>query len=89
MARILAASVAVLIAAWQLSDALTPSGVLLVAAALAVAGIAILIARRPAARASAKTLAGPLALRDRVRGLVVRLLDPGAPGRPRPRAPSA
>ncbi|WP_329234423.1 DUF6412 domain-containing protein [Actinoallomurus sp. NBC_01490] len=90
MTRILAVTVAVLIAGWDAADALTPSGVLLAAAALAVAGLVLLAARRPAVRLAPEGPARSLALRSRARRTaIVRLCDPDAAGRPRPRAPSA
>jgi Family of unknown function (DUF6412) len=90
MTRILAVTVTALIASWNAADALTPSAVLLAAAALAVAGLVILAARRPAAGTAADAPAGSVSLRERAGRMVfVRLRDPNAAGRPRPRAPSA
>ncbi|GLY91653.1 DUF6412 domain-containing protein [Actinoallomurus iriomotensis] len=90
MTRILAVAVAVLVAGWDVADALTPSGVLLAAAALAVAGLVLLAARRPAVRLAAEGAGPSLAMRSRARRTaIVRLCDPNAAGRPRPRAPSA
>jgi hypothetical protein len=90
MTRILAVTVTALIAGWSAADALTPSGVLLAAAALAVAGLVILAARRPAGLLVLETQIRSLALRERAgRTALIRLRDPGAAGRPRPRAPSA
>ncbi len=84
MTRILA----VLITAWQLADAVTPSGVLLAAAVLAV-GLAVLTVRRTRLVAVTPVAEGSAALRSRAgRTVVLRLLDPDAAGRPRPRAPS-
>jgi hypothetical protein len=89
MTRVPAAA-AVLIAGWHVADGLTPSMVLLAAAALAVAGLIALAARRPAAYAASNAPARSLALRERAaRVVVVPLRDPDADGRPRPRAPSA
>ena len=89
MTRILAVTVTVLIAGWNAADALTPSGVLLAAAALAVAGLVILATCRPAPRPVPDApRRRSLALRA-VHAAFVRLLDPDAAGRPRPRAPSA
>lgn len=89
MARTLALTVTALVATWHLADALTPSGVLLAAATLAVAGLVILIARRPVVVGHAETPARTLALRERAaRTTFLRLRDPDAAGRPRPRAPS-
>jgi hypothetical protein len=90
MTRILAVAVAVLIAGWNAADAVTPSAVLLAAAALAVAGLVILAARRPAAHLPPDAPARSVALRERAaQATCVRSCDPGAAGRPRPRAPSA
>jgi hypothetical protein len=90
MTRILAVAVAVMIAGWDAADALTPSGVLLTAAALAVAGLVLLAVRRPAVRHAPEGPARSPALRSRTRRTTtVRLCDPDAAGRPRPRAPSA
>ncbi|MFB9835834.1 DUF6412 domain-containing protein [Actinoallomurus acaciae] len=90
MTRILAVAVAVLIAGWDAADALTPSGVLLAAAALAVAGLVLLAARRPAVRPTPEVSARSVSLRSHARRTaIVRLCDPDAAGRPRPRAPSA
>jgi Family of unknown function (DUF6412) len=90
MTRILAVAVAALIAGWHAADALTPSAVLLAAAALAVAGLVALACRRPAPHLVPDTPAGSRALRERAqRATFIRLRDPGAAGRPRPRAPSA
>jgi hypothetical protein len=90
MTRTLAVTVTALIASWNAADALTPSGVLLVAAALAVAGLVILAARRPAASVTPEAPARSASLRERAgRTVFVRLRDPDAAGRPRPRAPSA
>jgi hypothetical protein len=90
MTRILAVIVTALIASWNAADALTPSGVLLAAAALAVAGLVVLAARRPAANVAPDAAAGHASLRERVgRTVFSRLCDPDAAGRPRPRAPSA
>jgi Family of unknown function (DUF6412) len=90
MTRILAVTVAALIASWNAADALTPSAVLLAAAALAVAAVVILAARRPAASLAPDAPAASASLRERAgRTVFVRLRDPDAAGRPRPRAPSA
>jgi hypothetical protein len=90
MTRILAVAVTVLIAGWNAADALTPSGVLLAAAALAVAGLVILAARHPAVHPAPDTPTRSAALRERAgRAVFIRLCDPDAAGRPRPRAPSA
>jgi hypothetical protein len=90
MTRVLAAAVAVLVAGWHVADALTPSQVMLAAATLAVAGLVVLVARRPAAYLSSQAPLRALALRERAgRTIFLRLRDPDAPGRPRPRAPSA
>ncbi|GLY76453.1 DUF6412 domain-containing protein [Actinoallomurus iriomotensis] len=90
MTRILAVAVTVLVAGWDVADALTPSGVLLAAAALAVAGLVLLAARRPAVRFAAEGAGPSPAMRSRARRTaIVRLCDPNAAGRPRPRAPSA
>ncbi|GAB2830949.1 hypothetical protein GCM10027176_39150 [Actinoallomurus bryophytorum] len=90
MTRILAVTVTALIASWNAADALTPSTVLLAAAALAVAGLVILAARRPAASVAPGVPAGHASLRERAgRTVFIRLRDPDAAGRPRPRAPSA
>jgi hypothetical protein len=89
MTRILAVTVAALIAGWSAADALTPSGVLLAAAALAVAGLVILAVRRPAAHLAPDSQTRSLTLRERAgQTIFIRLRDPGAAGRPRPRAPS-
>jgi hypothetical protein len=88
--RILAVAVAALIASWNAADALTPSAVLLAAAALAVAGLVVLAARRPGASVGPDAPAGSASLRERAgRTVFIRSRDPGAAGRPRPRAPSA
>lgn len=87
MTRTLAVAVTVLIAGWTAADALTPSGVLLAAAALAVAGLALLAAR-PVRTAAAHSPAPPPASRGD-HTLVIRHRDPSAAGRPRPRAPTA
>lgn len=88
MTRILAVTVAVLIAGWNTADALTPSGVLLAAAtALAVAGLILLATRHPAPPAALHGPARPAASRDH-HTIFVRHRDPSAPGHPRPRAPS-
>ncbi|MDN3355319.1 DUF6412 domain-containing protein [Actinomadura sp. DC4] len=86
MTRILAVAVTALIAGWTAADALTPSAFLLAAAALAVAALVVLAARRPdvISLTSARS-----AVVDASRAVVIRLCDPGAAGRPRPRAPSA
>ena len=90
MTRILAVTVTALIAGWNAADALTPSAVLLAAAALAVAGLVVLAARRPAASVAPDVLAGHASLRERAgRPAFIRSRDPDAAGRPRPRAPSA
>jgi hypothetical protein len=90
MTRILAVAVTVLIAGWNAADALTPSGVLLAAAALAVAGLVVLAARRPVVRPVPDARRRALSLRERaVHAAFIRLRDPDAAGRPRPRAPSA
>ena len=91
MTRILAVAVTVLIAGWNAADALTPSGVLLAAAALAVAGLVILATCRPAPRPVPDApRRRSVALRERaVHAAFIRLRDPDAAGRPRPRAPSA
>jgi hypothetical protein len=90
MTRILALAVTVLIAGWDVADAFTPSGVLIAAAALAVAGLVLLAARRTAVRRAPEGPAWSPALRSRARRTtIVRLLDPDAAGRPRTRAPSA
>ena len=90
MTRISAVAVTALIASWNAADALTPSAVLLAAAALAVAGLVILAARRPAASVGPDAPAGSVSLRARAgRTVLIRSSDPGAAGRPRPRAPSA
>jgi Family of unknown function (DUF6412) len=90
MTRILAVTVTALIASWNAVDALTPSAVLLAAAALAVAGLVILAARRPAASVAPDASSGSVSLRERAgRTVFIRLRDPGAAGRPRPRAPAA
>jgi hypothetical protein len=82
--------VAALVAAWQLADALAPTAVLLAVATLAVAGLVALVARRPATVTGAGGPAHALALRERAsRTTFLRLRDPDAAGRPRPRAPSA
>jgi hypothetical protein len=88
MTRILAVTVAALIASWNAADALTPSAVLLAAAALAVAGLVILAARRPAASVASDVPAGRVS-EHAGRTIFIRLRDPDAAGRPRPRAPSA
>ena len=88
--RIPAVAVAVLIAGWNAADAFTPSAVLLAAAALAVAGLVILAARRPPAHLPADAPARSAALRERDgQATFIRSRDPDAAGRPRPRAPSA
>jgi predicted permease len=88
MARVLAASVAMLLAAWQLPDALTSSAVLLAAAALAV-GLVVLTVRLAPAYVFAEAPGRGVALRSRAsRTIFLRLRDPDAAGRPRPRAPS-
>jgi hypothetical protein len=85
-----AVAVTVLIAGRHLADMCGPSSLLLAAAALAVAGLVVLAARRVAERPAPDAPACRLALRDRAaRAILVRLCDPGAAGRPRPRAPSA
>jgi hypothetical protein len=90
MTRILAVAVTVLIAGWNAADALTPSAVLLAAAALAVAGLVILAARHPAVHLTPDNRVRSVALRERAgRAVFIRLRDPDAAGRPRPRAPSA
>jgi Family of unknown function (DUF6412) len=91
MTRILAVAVTVLIAGWTAADALTPSGVLLAAATLAVAGLVILATCRPAAPPVPDApRRRSVALRERaVHAAFVRLRDPDAAGRPRPRAPSS
>jgi hypothetical protein len=90
MTRILAVTVTVLVAGWNAADALTPSAVLLAAAALAVAALVILAVRHPAVHLTPEDQAPSAALRERAgRAVFVRLRDPGAAGRPRPRAPSA
>jgi len=90
MTRILAVTVAALITSWNAADALTPSAVLLAAAALAVAGLVILAARRLAASGTPDAPAGHASLRERAcRTVFIRSGDPDAAGRPRPRAPSA
>jgi hypothetical protein len=90
MTRILAVAVTALIASWNAADALTPSAVLLAAAALAVAGLVILAARRPAVGVATDAPAGSGSLRERAgRTIFIRLRDPNAAGRPRPRAPAA
>lgn len=86
MTRTPAVAVTVLIAGWTAADALTPSGLLLAAAALAVAGLALLTTRRHA-RTAACSPAPPPASRGE-HTLVIRHRDPSAAGRPRPRAPS-
>jgi hypothetical protein len=87
MTRIPAVAVTVMIAGWNAADA---QAVLLAAAALAVAGMVLLALRsapRPAPYTPARRYA---ALRERaVRAAVIRVRDPDAAGRPRPRAPSA
>jgi hypothetical protein len=89
MTRIPAVAAAVLIAGWNAADAVTPSAVLLAAAALAVAGLVMLAARRPAAPQPPDAPAR-VALRERAgQATFVRSRDPDAAGRPRPRAPSA
>jgi len=91
MTRILAVTVTALIAGWNAADALTPSGVLLAAAALAVAGLVILATCRPAPRPVLPDAPRrrSVALRERaVHAAFIRLRDPDAAGRPRPRAPS-
>ena len=89
MTRILAAGVAALIASWTVVEALTPSAVLLAAAALAVAGLVALAARRPPVSAGVEAPARSAAALRAGHGPFVRLRDPDAAGRPRPRAPSA
>jgi hypothetical protein len=90
MTRILAVAVTALIAGWNAADALTPSAILLAAAALAVAGLVILAARRPAVHLAPETGTRSTALRERAsRAVFIRLRDPDGAGRPRPRAPSA
>jgi hypothetical protein len=87
MARVLAAIVAAMIAWWDLADASTPSAVL-IAAALAVAGLIVLAAHRAPAAVAADAPLRAATLRDRAgRSALVRLRDPDAPGRPRVRAP--
>jgi hypothetical protein len=88
MTRILAVTVTALIASWTAADALTPSAVLLAAAALAVAGLVILAARRPAVGVATDAPAGHTSERAG-RTIFIRLRDPDAAGRPRPRAPAA
>ena len=90
MTRVPAVAVTALIAGWNAAGALTPSAVLLAAAALAVAGLVIVAARHRPVRPAPETAGGSAALRERAgRAVFVRLCDPGAAGRPRPRAPSA
>jgi hypothetical protein len=90
MTRIVAVAVTVLIAGWSAADALTPSAVLFAAAALAVAGLVILAARHPAPHRAPDGRVRSVALRERAgRAVFLRLRDPDAAGRPRPRAPSA
>jgi hypothetical protein len=92
MTRILAVAVTALIAGWNAADTLTPSAVLLAAAALAVTGLVILIlaARHLAVHLAPEARASSVALRERAsRAVFIRLRDPDAAGRPRPRAPSA
>ncbi len=87
MTRILAVAVTALIAGSNAADALTPSGVLLAATALAVAGLIALAVRRPPLAVPART---GLAVSHERAGetIFIRLRDPGAAGRPRPRAPT-
>jgi hypothetical protein len=88
MARVLAAALAAMIAWWDLADALTPSAVLIAAAALAVAGLIVLTVHHAPTAIAADTPVRAAALRDRAgRSALVRLRDPDAPGRPRVRAP--
>ncbi|GAA4601408.1 hypothetical protein GCM10023195_03550 [Actinoallomurus liliacearum] len=88
MVRVLAAAVAAMIAWWDLTDALTPSVVFAAAAALAVAGLIVLVAGRAPVAVAAGPRVRAAALRDRAgRSALVRLRDPDAPGRPRVRAP--
>jgi hypothetical protein len=91
MTRILAVAVTALIAGWSAADALTPSAVLLAAAALAVAGLVILAARHPAVHLTpdnqVRAISSVCARAGRA--VFIRLRDPDAAGRPRPRAPSA
>jgi hypothetical protein len=80
--------------AWSLGDPGTGPQAVLGLAAVAVAGLAVLfVSRSSAARCaggSAPTLVRALSLCRRAsRAAHMRLRDPGAAGRPRPRAPSA
>lgn len=88
MARLLAAFVAALIAWWDLTDAPASSALFLAAAALAVTGLIVLVALRLPVTLTAGPPVRAAALRDRAgRSALIRLRDPGAPGRPRVRAP--
>ncbi|MBC6459814.1 hypothetical protein HKK72_18260 [Actinomadura sp. HBU206391] len=80
--------------AWSLTDPVTAPHTVLGLAAIAVTGLVVLLASRSAAArragGSAPTLVRALSLRRRAsRTGRMRLRDPGAAGRPRPRAPSA
>jgi hypothetical protein len=90
MSRMPAVAAALLIAGWQAVDAMTPSGVLLAAAAVAVAGLVVLAAGRLAARLPPYAAVPSAALRERAgHAPFIRLRDPDDAGRPRPRAPAA
>jgi hypothetical protein len=74
----------ILLAGWNVAETLSPPAIVL---ALVVAGLVVLAARRPVVHTTPDLPAGTPALRERA-VLDVRLRDPDAPGRPRPRAPS-
>jgi hypothetical protein len=78
----------------MLTDTFSGPGAVLVLTAAAVAGLGLLVVRRAlTARHGddpSSTRLGALTLRWRAsRAAYVRLRDPGAAGRPRPRAPGA
>ena len=85
VSRILAVAVTALIASWTAADAMTPA-VLLAAAALAVAGLVVLASRHRAVSTSPSPPADARAFPEHT--TLIRLRDPDAAGRPRPRAPS-
>jgi hypothetical protein len=88
MARMLAVVAAAMVAWWDLTDAPASSALFAVAAALAVAGLIVLVAPHLPAALTADPPLRAATLRARAgRSALVRLRDPGAPGRPRVRAP--
>ncbi|MGI8333141.1 DUF6412 domain-containing protein [Actinomadura scrupuli] len=91
---LIAAMSRVLGVAGVLTEALSAPGAVLVLTAAAVAGLGLLVVRRAlTARHGddpSSVRLGALTLQRRAsRAAYVRLRDPGAGGRPRPRAPSA